>query len=858
MVKKGFTRRLMAAVLSCVLLVGCVSAAPYTAEAHGTTDTVITEDMLKGSESIPADYALNQETQGAAKDGTYDRYFLKEDVQEVRIKVDENNLNYLLQNAGSKPTVMTDSVTIGDQTVRYTGLKTKGNYTLNATNQDDTSDRFSFTVNFGKYIKKKKYGAKQNFFGANKISFNNFYFDRSMMVEYFAMRLMTEMGIPTPQYGLAKLYINDQFYGVYFMVEAMDSSIIEQAQNIDVDDVSDYLTKPADSTSGSSDGSKLKYTSALDSLIQADGTFDLSSVLKKNDNKEYEASGDLLKQQALWEGDSDTLQDVAETLPTVLSWEKKLNQLSSGKNFSDTKITVDSDEYVSLLNELMDVDEVIRYFAVHSFLVQLDDMFQNYQNYGLYVDAKGKATVIPWDYDLSFGRYHPGNAEETANYDIDCMYWDMRNYSDFPLFNVIYQNKSLMKKYHQYMKDCSKIAALGGVTSDGRSYDAGYFNSYIETMTPKLKAAITADTMASNVSYLNGQNQPSDAMTALPNLAKVITMRAAGVAAQVEEIKTTVSGSGCNLGTVGNADPFSYNSSNGDITNIDVSTGITIRSTYGDESDNSNDYWMTPGQWQRPGLAGTAPTLTVSRTKADSGAYKEIVQTLNTDSSDITIYHMTNAAEPKSTYTFTIPVSAADKNKKLSFYSFASSDGLATELKAEALGDNRYSMKTKSIAYVAVVADGTSNINPVTKGTTYAVNGIRYKITKTGQSPQVTLMAAKKKSITSVTVGDTVKMNGKAYKITAIAANAFKNCKKLKKASIGANVSVIGKKAFYGCKNLKKITIKTTKLTASKVGSQAFKGTAAKAVVKVPAKKVKAYKKMLLKKGIGKKAEIKK
>lgn len=842
----------MAAVLSCALLAGCVSAAPYTAEAHGTTDTVITEDMLKGSESIPADYALNQETQGAAKDGTYDRYFLKEDVQEVRIKVDENNLNYLLQNAGSKPTVMTDSVTIGDQTVRYTGLKTKGNYTLNATNQDDTSDRFSFTINFGKYIKKKKYGAKQNFFGANKISFNNFYFDRSMMVEYFAMRLMTEMGVPTPQYGLAKLYINDKFYGVYFMVEAMDSSIIEQAQNIDADDVSDYLTKPADSTAGSSDGSKLKYTSALDSLIQADGTFDLSSVLKKNDNKEYEASGDLLKQQALWEGDSDTLQDVVETLPTVLSWEKKLNQLGSGKNFSGTKITVDSDEYISLLSEIMDVDEVVRYFAVHSFLVQLDDMFQNYQNYGLYVDAKGKATVIPWDYDLSFGRYHPGNAEETANYDIDCMYWDQRNYSDFPLFNVIYQNKSLMKKYHQYMKDCSKIAALGGVTSDGKTYDTAYFNSYIKKMTSKLKAAINADKMASNVSYLNGQNQPSDAMTALPNLAKVITMRAAGVAAQVEGIKTTVSGSGCDLGTVGNADPFSFNCSNGDITNIDTATGITIRSTYG---DGSSDPWGM-GPWGADG--GTAPTLTVSRTKADSSAYKEIVQTLNTDSSDITIYHMTNAAEPKSTYTLTIPVSAADKNKKLSFYSFASSDGLATELKAEALGDNRYSMKTKSIAYVAVVADGTSDINPVTKGRTYAVKGIRYKITKTGQSPQVTLMAAKKKSITSVTVADTVKMNKKSYKITAIAANAFKNCKKLKKVTIGNNITSIGKKAFYGCKKLKKITIKTTKLTASKVGSQAFKGTAAKAVVKVPAKKVKAYKKMLLKKGVGKKAKIKK
>lgn len=293
--RKTMKKRVAAVILSCAVAVSSMWGMPLTADAHGTTDVTISKDMLKTEDSIPSDYVLNQDTQGEAKNGTYDKYFLKEDVQEVRIKVDENNLNYLLQNAGDKPTVMTDSVTIGDQTVKYTGLKTKGNYTLNATNGDENSDRFSFTVNFGKYIKKKKYGAKQNFFGCNKISFNNFYFDRSMMVEYFAMRLMTEMGIPTPQYGLAKLYINDQYYGVYFMVEAMDSSIIEQYQKIDSGDVSDYLVKPSDGTAGSSAGSKLQYTSALDSLIQADGTFDLSSVLSKNASKEYEASGALLE-----------------------------------------------------------------------------------------------------------------------------------------------------------------------------------------------------------------------------------------------------------------------------------------------------------------------------------------------------------------------------------------------------------------------------------------------------------------------------------------------------------------------------------------------------------------------------------
>lgn len=876
--RKTMKKRVAAVVLSCAVAVSSMWGMPLIADAHGTTDVTITKDMLKTEDSIPSDYVLNQDTQGEAKNGTYDKYFLKEDVQEVRIKVDENNLNYLLQNAGDKPTVMTDSVTIGDQTVKYTGLKTKGNYTLNATNGDENSDRFSFTVNFGKYIKKKKYSAKQNFFGCNKISFNNFYFDRSMMVEYFAMRLMTEMGIPTPQYGLAKLYINNQYYGVYFMVEAMDSSIIEQYQKIDSGDVSDYLVKPSDGTAGSSAGSKLQYSSALDSLIQTDGTFDLSSVLSKNANKEYEASGALLEQQALWEADDDTLQDVAKTLPTVLSWEKKLNQLSSGKNFAGKSISVNSDEYISLLNEIVDSDELVKYFAVHSFLVQLDDMFENYQNFGLYVDDQGKALVIPWDYDLSFGRFHPGTAEETANFDIDRMYWSDRNYADFPLFHVISQNTTLMKKYYQYMKDCSKIAALGGTTSFGKTYEAAYFNSYIDKMSDKLLAAIKADKLASNVTYLNGQTQPSNCIQALPNLSKIIAMRSAGVAAQVEGINTTVSGKGCSLGSIGNADNNGFTSSNGDITNIDETTGITIRSTYG----NGNNQ----GGWGRPGQGwGTSPNLSLAGLDESSSSYKEILATLNTSSSNVMIYRMSNDATPKTDYTLTIPIGSAYKGKTVNFYSFASSDADAVKLTASQIGDGRYTMTTTSIAYIAVVTGNTETVKKtednkntttvdnkqngttsaseeeeesvITKGSSYTANAIRYKVTKGGENPTVTITAVKKKNVTSISIGSMVTLNGKKCKVTAIANNAFKNCKKLKKVTIGANITKIGSKAFYGCKNLKTITIKTTKLTTSKVGSQAFKGIAKKASIKVPKKKVKAYKKMLLKKGVGKKAKIK-
>lgn len=54
------------------------------------------------------------------------------------------------------------------------------------------------------------------------------------------------------------------------------------------------------------------------------------------------------------------------------------------------------------------------------------------------------------------------------------------------------------------------------------------------------------------------------------------------------------------------------------------------------------------------------------------------------------------------------------------------------------------------------------------------------------------------------------------------------------------------------------ITIKTTKLTSSKVGRKAFKGIYSKATIKVPKSKVSAYKKLLKAKGCGSKVTISK
>ena len=190
-----------------------------------------------------------------------------------------------------------------------------------------------------------------------------------------------------------------------------------------------------------------------------------------------------------------------------------------------------------------------------------------------------------------------------------------------------------------------------------------------------------------------------------------------------------------------------------------------------------------------------------------------------------------------------------------------------------------------------------------------SVTKAKYKVTGTTEgSRTVMYMETTDRAAATVKIPDVVKIDNISYDVTAIADNAFKNNKKLKKVvisskiltignaafsgckklaavSMGANVTTIGKnafyncvalkkivlpktvikigtKAFYGCKKLVNITIKTTKLTTKNVGSKAFTKAGSsnykKMVVKVPKSKLKVYKTMLKKRGVHSKAKIKK
>ncbi len=142
------------------------------------------------------------------------------------------------------------------------------------------------------------------------------------------------------------------------------------------------------------------------------------------------------------------------------------------------------------------------------------------------------------------------------------------------------------------------------------------------------------------------------------------------------------------------------------------------------------------------------------------------------------------------------------------------------------------------------------------KGKIYKSGSCRYKVTKSAaKGGTVELYGPLKKTCTSISVPSSVKLNGYTFKVTGIGANAFKNCKKLTKVTVGANVTKIGKGAFQSCAKLKKIVLKTKKL--SSVGKNALKGIHAKATIQVPKAKKAAYKKLLKGKGQKKTVAVK-
>lgn len=103
-------------------------------------------------------------------------------------------------------------------------------------------------------------------------------------------------------------------------------------------------------------------------------------------------------------------------------------------------------------DEILDVDELLRYFVVHNYLVNSDSYTGSMvHNYYLH-ENDGQLSMIPWDYNLAFGTFQAGDASGAVNDPIDTPL-SVTGDGSRPLADWIFQSEEYTELYHQYFAE---------------------------------------------------------------------------------------------------------------------------------------------------------------------------------------------------------------------------------------------------------------------------------------------------------------------------------------------------------------------------------------------------------------------
>lgn len=182
----------------------------------------------------------------------------------------------------------------------------------------------------------------QSLAGLTKLNLNNSMSDPSYMREHLSYELLAEMGIPSPAVGYANLYINGELHGLYVTVEGIEEPFLWRT-----------------------------YGAPLGNLYKASEGTDL--VYREDQDEQ-----------------ASTLKLVVGSKTTP---DQKVNAM--------VKALATGEDLESYLN----VDQLLRYFAVNTVLVNLDSYVGTFaHNYYLY-EQDGVFTILPWDYNMSFAGF---------------------------------------------------------------------------------------------------------------------------------------------------------------------------------------------------------------------------------------------------------------------------------------------------------------------------------------------------------------------------------------------------------------------------------------------------------------------
>ncbi len=359
------------------------------------------------------------------------------------------------------------AVVIDNEAYKNVGIRAKGNTSLSMVSQLG-SDRYSFKIEFDQYDGGKTY------YGLDKLCLNNIIQDNTYMKDYLACRLMGEFGVNAPLCSYVYITVNGEDWGLYLAVEGVEDSFLQRNYGRD----HGALYKPDSTDMGGGQGNGMDFDMA--GLMGGKG---------RQQSEEQGRSGGMGPAEALENGQEGGF--MPREMPGGMgSSDTKLQYIDDDPDsyaniFDNAKTDVSEADQTRLIQALkafseggdmeavVDMDQVLRYFVVHNFVVNGDSYTGSIvHNYYLY-EEDGQLSMIPWDYNLAFGTFQGNDASSAVNDPIDTPL-SATGSGDRPMMDWILSSEEYTQLYHQYFQAFLDSVDCGALIEETRALIAGY------------------------------------------------------------------------------------------------------------------------------------------------------------------------------------------------------------------------------------------------------------------------------------------------------------------------------------------------------------------------------------------------
>ena len=324
------------------------------------------------------------------------------------------------------------TVIIDGETYRNVAIRAKGNTSL-TTVESYGNNRYSFKIEFDHYDDAISY------YGLDKLCLNNIVQDNTYMKDYLTYQLMREFGADAPLCSYSYITVNGNDWGLYLAVEGIEDSFLQRSYG----NGCGQLYKPDSMNMGGGRGNGREFD--MNNFEMPDKPADRKDWALDNDGSmPHDRSMGSSDVSLIYTDDEfDSYSNIFDNAKTDLSDIDKTRLIESLK-----KLNCNED-----IADIVNIDEVIRYFVVHNFVLNFDSYTGSMiHNYYLY-EENGQFSMIPWDYNLAFGSFESQtDATKLVNYPIDTPVSD-GTIDSRPMLAWIFNNAEYTDLYHQYFAD---------------------------------------------------------------------------------------------------------------------------------------------------------------------------------------------------------------------------------------------------------------------------------------------------------------------------------------------------------------------------------------------------------------------